>query len=126
MTPFLHHLVNLTACEGTCVKEMSDMIFTIFFAACEEGQGICAHLLIVISIVFIFLTLPFSLCCVVKVVQVRPLLLPFVIVTNYLSDRKMAKVENIQCLNFYRFIEKVKNGVRIQWQRKGIDSQYRA
>ena len=43
-----------------------------FFTACEEGQGICAHLLIVISIVFIFLTLPFSLCCVVKVVQVRP------------------------------------------------------
>ena len=100
------------------------MIFTFLFAACEEGQGICAHLLIVISIVFIFLTLPFSLCCVVKVVQVRPLLL--VIVTNYLSDSKMAKVENIQCLNFYWFIEKVKNGVRIQWQRKGIDSQYRA
>ena len=103
---------------------MSDMILLFLFAACEEGQGICAHLLIVISIVFIFLTLPFSLCCVVKVVQVRPLLL--VIVTNYLSDRKMAKVENIQCLNFYWFIEKVKNGVRIQWQRKGIDSQYRA
>ena len=38
--------------------------------ACEEGQGMCAHMLIVISIILIFLTFPFSLCCVVKVVQV--------------------------------------------------------
>jgi len=37
--------------------------------ACEEGQGMCAHMLIVISIILIFLTFPFSLCCVVKVVQ---------------------------------------------------------
>ena len=44
----------------------------------------------------------------------------------YFSNRQMAKVENIQCLNFYRFIAKVKNGVRIQWQRNGIDSQCRA
>ena len=39
--------------------------------ACEEGQGMCAHMLIVISIVLIFLTFPLSLCCVIKVVQVR-------------------------------------------------------
>ena len=39
-------------------------------SACEEGQGWCAHMLIVISIVLIFLTFPLSLCCVIKVVQV--------------------------------------------------------
>ena len=39
MTPFLHHLVNLTACERTCVKEMSDMIFTIFIWSLWGGPG---------------------------------------------------------------------------------------
>ena len=38
--------------------------------ACEEGQGICAHALVVISVLLIFMTLPFSLCLSVKVVQV--------------------------------------------------------
>jgi len=37
--------------------------------ACEEGQGVCAHLLVVVSVLLIFLTMPFSLCLVVKVVQ---------------------------------------------------------
>jgi len=37
--------------------------------ACEEGQGICAHLLIVGSILLIIVTFPLSLCFVVKVVQ---------------------------------------------------------
>merc|ERR1719397_495685 len=37
--------------------------------ACEEGQGICAHALVVISVLLIFMTLPFSLCLSVKVVQ---------------------------------------------------------
>ena len=40
------------------------------FIACEEGQGICAQLLVVFSLLLIFVTLPFSLCFVVKVVQV--------------------------------------------------------
>ena len=44
----------------------------IFCTACEEGQGICAHLLVVVSVILIFLTMPFSLCLVVKVVQVGP------------------------------------------------------
>ena len=39
-------------------------------SACEEGQGVCAHLLVVVSVLLIFLTMPFSLCLVVKVVQV--------------------------------------------------------
>ena len=39
-------------------------------AACEEGQGICAHLMVVCSILLIIITLPFSLMFVVKVVQV--------------------------------------------------------
>ena len=38
-------------------------------AACEEGQGICAHLLVIFSLLLIFATLPLSLCFVVKVVQ---------------------------------------------------------
>ena len=37
--------------------------------ACEEGQGICAHLMVVCSILLILVTLPFSLVFVVKVVQ---------------------------------------------------------
>jgi len=36
---------------------------------CEEGPGICAHLLTIISLLLIAATLPFSLCFVVKVVQ---------------------------------------------------------
>ena len=39
-------------------------------SACEEGQGICAHAIVVISVLLIFMTLPFSLCLSVKVVQV--------------------------------------------------------
>lgn len=38
---------------------------------CEEGPGICSHLLTLISLLIILITLPFSLCCVVQVVQVR-------------------------------------------------------
>jgi len=37
--------------------------------ACEEGQGICAHLMVIGSILLIIVTLPFSLVFVVKVVQ---------------------------------------------------------
>ena len=39
-------------------------------AVCEEGPGICSHLLTLISLLLILITLPFSLCCVVQVVQV--------------------------------------------------------
>ena len=42
--------------------------------ACEEGQGICAHLMVVCSILLIIITLPFSLVFVVKVVQVGSVL----------------------------------------------------
>jgi hypothetical protein len=47
--------------------------FIHFFAACEEGQGICAHLMVIFSVLLIFVTLPFSLLFVVKVVQVLQL-----------------------------------------------------
>ena len=54
------------------------------FLACEEGPGICAHLLTLFSILIIITTLPFSLLCVIKVVQVDyvlcfilPLIQPF-------------------------------------------------
>ena len=42
-------------------------------SACEEGQGVCAHLMVIGSILLIFVTLPFSLMFVVKVVQVTSL-----------------------------------------------------
>ena len=41
----------------------------IHLQACEEGQGICAHLMVIGSILLILVTLPFSLLFVVKVVQ---------------------------------------------------------
>ena len=42
-----------------------------FFLACEEGAGNCAGKVItILSLFLIAVTLPFSLCYVVKVVQV--------------------------------------------------------
>ena len=38
--------------------------------ACEEGPGICAMMLTIVSLVLIVVSLPLSLFCVVKVVQV--------------------------------------------------------
>ena len=37
----------------------------------NEGPGLCSHLLTFVSVLIIFATLPFSLCFVVKVVQVK-------------------------------------------------------
>ena len=42
-------------------------------AACEEGPGLCAHLITALCLVLIVLSLPLSLCLVVKVVQVASL-----------------------------------------------------
>ena len=39
-------------------------------SVCDEGPGICAHLMTMISILLIMATLPFSLLMAVKVVQV--------------------------------------------------------
>ena len=47
-----------------------NLISRFWSPACEEGQGVCAYLMVVISVVLIFATFPFSLCLVVKVVQV--------------------------------------------------------
>ena len=38
---------------------------------CDEAPSVCARLLILSSVLLVLLTLPFSLCCVIKVVQVR-------------------------------------------------------
>ena len=43
----------------------------ITFSVCDEGAGLCAMLMTVISLIMILVTLPFSLFFVVKVVQVR-------------------------------------------------------
>ena len=40
------------------------------FLVCEEGPGICAHLLTAISLLIIAVSLPLSLFVVIKVVQV--------------------------------------------------------
>ena len=45
-------------------------MFSLAESVCEEGPGICSHLLTLISLLIILVTLPFSLCCVVQVVQV--------------------------------------------------------
>ncbi|TRY62953.1 hypothetical protein TCAL_11835 [Tigriopus californicus] len=37
--------------------------------ACDEGPGLCAHLITFISILLVLVTIPFSLCFAVKVVQ---------------------------------------------------------
>ena len=41
------------------------------FPACEEGPGICTLLITVFSLMLIVASLPLSLFCVIKVVQVR-------------------------------------------------------
>ena len=38
-------------------------------SACDEGPGLCAHLITFLSILLVFVTIPFSLCFAVKVVQ---------------------------------------------------------
>ena len=43
--------------------------FTAFISACDEGPGLCAHLITFLSILLVFVTIPFSLCFAVKVVQ---------------------------------------------------------
>ena len=43
---------------------------TFICSVCDEGPGICAHLMTMISILLIMATLPFSLLMAVKVVQV--------------------------------------------------------
>ena len=45
------------------------------FLVCEEGPGLCAHLLTAVSLLIIATTLPLSLVMVIKVVQVIILLI---------------------------------------------------
>ena len=42
-----------------------------FIAACDEGPGVCAHLITFFSILLVFVTIPFSLCFAVKVSYLR-------------------------------------------------------
>ena len=55
---------------GKYEQNVSVSKFLFLISACEEGQGICAHLLVIGSVLLIIVTLPFSLFFVVKVVQV--------------------------------------------------------
>ena len=57
----------------------------VTLSGCEEGPGICALLLTVVSLLLILLALPLSLVCVVKVVQVDYLIF-FSILICFLSS----------------------------------------
>ena len=46
------------------------LVDVVSLPGCEEGPGLCALLLTVVSLLLILLALPLSLVCVVKVVQV--------------------------------------------------------
>merc|ERR1719430_37830 len=48
---------------GNSKKESQDPL------ACEEGPGLCAMMLTIVSLLLIVVSLPLSLFCVVKVVQ---------------------------------------------------------
>ena len=47
----------------------NNRIYKIFCSACEEGPGLCALAMTVLSLFFIIITLPLSMLFVVKVVQ---------------------------------------------------------
>ena len=44
-------------------------LWPLSFTACDEGPGLCAHLITFLSILLVFVTIPFSLSFAVKVVQ---------------------------------------------------------
>lgn len=44
-------------------------LFNDHLSACDEGPGLCAHLITFLSVLLVFVTMPFSLCFAVKVVQ---------------------------------------------------------
>jgi len=50
-------------------RESRDGNKSIGEVACDEGPGLCAHMITFFSIVLVFITIPFSLCFAVKVVQ---------------------------------------------------------
>ena len=45
-------------------------IYISIISACDEGPGLCALLITLLSCLLIIVSLPLSLCCVIKVVQV--------------------------------------------------------
>jgi len=47
----------------------SSRAFTAVTEACDEGPGLCALLITLLSCLLIIVSLPLSLCCVIKVVQ---------------------------------------------------------
>ena len=49
--------------------ELAESLILLSFLADPEGPGICAMFLTMVSFVLVLVTLPFSLCVTVKVVQ---------------------------------------------------------
>ena len=59
---------------------------------CEDGPGICSHLLTLFSIIMIIVCLPFSLFCIVKVVQVHIQFLQNDIFINSIQEYERAVI----------------------------------
>ena len=59
--------------EGGYAFKQNCNLCILSVLACEEGPGVCAHLITGLCLVLIVLSLPLSLCMVVKVVQVASL-----------------------------------------------------
>ena len=55
-------------------KQLVIYCYSILPPECSQGPNICAHILTFFSLLIIIITLPLSLCFVVKVVQVIPIL----------------------------------------------------
>ena len=84
MTPLTRCVEDENLSMGSSKKNISDGIkfqcnshsFN-HISGCDEGPGVCAMALTIVSLVLILVSLPLSLFCVVKVVQVNILRLQY-------------------------------------------------
>ena len=65
----LKKLNRIVGIEPLFILEYIKHCFLI--SACDEGPGVCAHLITFFSILLVFVTIPFSLCFAVKVSYFR-------------------------------------------------------
>ena len=62
--------VQQTEEKGEHLSSILDVTFLFLSGVCDEAPSVVARLLIIASIILVIVTLPFSLCLVIKVVQV--------------------------------------------------------
>ena len=55
--------------SSNCLFSQSNVGIMMIIAACDEGPGVCSHLMTIISFLLIIATLPLSLLYTIKVVQ---------------------------------------------------------